>query len=103
MSVRGVEQYLWRNIVRRAADSILPLAGALDKVRQTKVANFNFHVRAKEKIPKLEVAVNDLVGVHPVAGINMLNREKSGFWLCENKMAVEHVHERATGQSSRVK
>ena len=93
MPVRGVEQYLRRNIVRRAADGFLLHAGALDKDRQTKIPDFDIHVRVKEKIPKLEVAVNDLVGVHVLAGANKLNHEESGLRLCENTTMVEHVHE----------
>lgn len=91
------KQYLRRNIVRRAADSVLPLAGALDKGRQTKIPDFDIHVRIKEKIPKLEVAVDNLVSVHVVAGTNKLNHEKSGLCLCENTTMVKHVRERATG------
>jgi hypothetical protein len=72
VSVRGVEQYLWRNVVRRATNRFLPLAGALNKRGQTKVADFDVHVRVKEKVAKLEVTVDDLVGVHVVAGANEL-------------------------------
>lgn len=97
VSVRGVEQHLWRDIVWRAADGFLPFAGALDKRGQAKVPDFDVHLRVKEKIAKLEVAVDDLVGVHVVAGTNKLNHEKSGLWLCEDATAVEHVHERAAG------
>lgn len=93
MSVRGVEQHLRCNIIGGATDGFLPLAGALDKCGQTKVANFDVHVRVKEKVAKLEVTVDDLVGVHIVAGTNELNHKKAGLWLSEDATTVEHAHE----------
>jgi hypothetical protein len=97
VSVRGVEQYLRSDIVRRAADGLLPLARALDKGGQTEVADFDVHVRVKEKIAELQVAVDDLVSVHVMAGTNKLNHKKSGLWFCEDATTVEHVHEGAVG------
>lgn len=81
LSVCRVKQYLWRNIVWRAADRFLPLAGVLDKRGQAKVPDFSVHVLVKEKIARLEVAVNDLVGAQVVAGTNKLNNAKPSFWL----------------------
>ena len=72
------------------------LTRALNKGCQTKVPNFDIHVRIKEKIAKFEVAVDDLVGVHVVAGTNKLNYEKPSLWLCEYMTMVEHVHESVT-------
>jgi hypothetical protein len=69
----------------------------LDKGSQTKFADFDVHVRVKEKVAKLQVTVDDLVNVHVVAGTNKLNHKKSGLWLCEDATTVEHVHERAVG------
>ena len=48
VSVRGVEQNFWRDIVWRATDGLLPLAGTLNKCGQTKVADFDVHVCIKE-------------------------------------------------------
>jgi hypothetical protein len=76
----------WCNIVRRAADGLLLLPGALDKHTKTKVPDFDVHVHVKEKVAKLEVAVDNLVGVHVVAGADKLNHEKLGPWFCEDTM-----------------
>ncbi len=72
VSVRGVEQYLWCNVVWRATDGLLPLAGTLDKRSQAKVANLDVHVCIEKKVAKLKVTVDDLMCVHIVAGTNEL-------------------------------
>jgi hypothetical protein len=96
VSIRGVEQNLWRDIVGRATDGLLPLARTFDKSSQTKVADFSVHVRMKEKVAELEVTVDDLVGVHIVASTNELNHEELSLWLCKDATVVKHIHERAT-------
>jgi hypothetical protein len=95
VSVRGVELYLWRNIVLRAADDFLPFARALDERGQAKVPDFDVLVHVKEDIAKLYVVVYDLVGAHAVAGTDKSSYEKPDLWLCETD-EVEHVHTRAT-------
>ena len=97
VSVRGVEQYLWGDIVRRAANSLLPLARALDKRGETEVTNLDVHVAVKEQVPKLQITMDHLVGVHVMAGTNELYHKESRFRLCEDTTTVDHVHERAIG------
>ena len=97
VSVCSVEQYLWGNIVRRAADSLLPLARTLDKRGETKVTNLDVHIAIKEQVPKLQITMDHLVGVHVMAGTNELYHKESRFRLCEDTTTVEHIHERAIG------
>ena len=41
--------------------------------------------------------MDDLVGVHIVAGTNKLNHEEAGLGLCKDTTTVKHVHEGAAG------
>ena len=97
VSVCSVEQYLWGNIVRRAADSLLPLARVLDERGETKVTNLDVHIGIKEEVPKLKIAMDHLMGVHVMAGANELYHKESRFRLCEDTTTVKHVHERPIG------
>ena len=95
----SVEQYLWGNIVWRAADSLLPLTRTLDKRCETKVTSFAIHIAIKdlEQVPKLKTMMDHLVGVHVEAGTNEWYHKELRFQLCEDTTAVEHAHDRANG------
>ena len=41
--------------------------------------------------------MDDLVGVHVVAGTNESNHEKANLLLCEDATTVGHTHERTAG------
>lgn len=97
MSIRGVEQYLWCDVVGRTTDGLLPLAGTLNERGKTKVADLDVHVGIEEKVAKLQITVNDLMSMHIMAGTNELYHEKSGFRLGKNATVVQHAHERAVG------
>jgi hypothetical protein len=97
VSVRGVEQYLWCDIVGRATNGLLPLAGTLNKRGKAKVTNLDVHVCIKEKIAKLQITVDDLMGMHVMAGTNKLYHEKSGFRFGKDATVVQHTHKRTVG------
>ena len=97
MSIRGIEQYLGCDIIRGAANGLLSLPRVLNECREAKVANLDVHVPVEEQIAELEVAMDDLVCVHVVAGTDELDQEKAGLWLGEAATAAKHVHEGTRG------
>jgi hypothetical protein len=96
VSVRGVEQHLRCDVIWGAANSLLPLQGSRSVLRGQS-RQLDVHVPVEEQIPELEVAVDDLVGVHVVAGTDELDHEEPGLWFGEAATAAEHVHEGARG------
>jgi hypothetical protein len=97
VAVDGVEEDLWGDIIRSAAYCLFALPGALDECCEAKIADLDVHVCVEEEVAELEIAVDDLVGVHIVAGADELNHEEAGFGLGEAAAAAEHVHEGSTG------
>jgi|ERR1700761_7338784 len=73
---------------------LLSFTRTFDQGRKTEVTNFNIHVRVKEKITKLEVAVDDLVVVHEATRANDLHHEESRFWFCKSPPLTKHIHHR---------
>jgi hypothetical protein len=95
VSVCRVEQYLWRNVVRRSTDSFLPFARTLDKRSKAKVANLDVHVRIKEKVAEFQITMDHLMGMHVMAGTDELYHEEPRLWLRKDTTTMEHAHERA--------
>lgn len=73
-------------------NSLFALAWFFNKGSQTKIPNLDIHVAIEEQISELEIAMDDLVGVHIVAGANDLDEEKTCFGLGVSFSAAEHVH-----------
>lgn len=94
MSVGGIEKHLRRNVVRRATYGLLALTGAFDECSESKVANFDIHVRIQEEVAKFEITMDDLVRVHVVTSSNELNHEESSLRFSEAATAAKHIHER---------
>ena len=63
--------------------------------REAEVAHLEVAVRVQQQVRRLEVAVDDLVGVHVVAGTDELDHEEAGFGLGEASSSTEHVREGA--------
>ena len=62
-----------------------------------KVTNLDVHIDIKEEVPKRQITMDHLMGVHVMAGANELCHKESRFRLCEDTMTVKHVHERPIG------
>jgi len=95
MAISRVKEHLRRNIVRRSTDGLLPLARILYQGGKSEVSDLDVHVSIKEQVPELEVAMDDLMGVHVVACANELDHEEAGFRFREAATTAEHVHERS--------
>jgi len=95
MAISRVKEHFRRNIVWRSTDGLLPLARILYQSGKSEVSDLDVHVSIKEQVPELEVAMDDLMGVHVVACPNELDHEEAGFGLREAATTTEHVHERA--------
>ena len=95
VAIRLVEQHLGRDVVGRAADRLLALAGDLDERGEPEVADLDVHVLVEEDVAELEVAVDDLVRVHVLARADELHHEEARLGLGEAAPAAEHVHEGA--------
>ena len=93
---------VWRNIVRGSTDSLLPFARTLYKRGKAKVANFDVHVRIKEKVAEFQITMDDLMGAHVMAGTGELYHEEPCLWFRKDTTTMEHAHKRPFGQSSRV-
>ena len=94
MAVRGIKQNLWRNIIRRSAYCLLPLSRVFDECREPEIPHFDVHIPIQEQITQFEIAMNDLVRVHVVAGSYKLEHEEPCFGLCEAPSTTKHIHER---------
>ena len=95
MTVGGVEQDHWGDIIWGAADSLLAFARILNQCGQTKVADLDVHVLVKEDVAKLEITVNDLMCVHVMTRADELDHEEASLRLSEAPTSAEHVHEGA--------
>lgn len=97
MSVGGIEEHLRCNVVRRATYGLLAFTGAFDECSESKVANFDIHVRIQEEVAKFEITMDDLMRVHVVTSSNKLNHEESSLRFGEAAAAAKHIHERTAG------
>jgi hypothetical protein len=97
VSIRGVEQYLRGNVVWCTTNGLLPLARTLNQRGKTKVADLDIHITIKEKVPELQITMDDLMGMHVMTGTDELYHKESRLRLCEHTTAMEHAHERPVG------
>lgn len=56
-------QYLWRDVVRRAADGLAALVGVREVRGQAEVPHLDAHVRVDKQVPQLQIPVDDQVAV----------------------------------------
>ena len=95
MAISRIEKYLRRNIVGCTANCLFAFTRVFDESRETKIANLYIHIAIEKDVAELEVSVDDLVGVHVVAGTDELDHEEAGFGLGEASSSAEHVREGA--------
>lgn len=95
VSVSCVKQHFRGNVIGCPADGLFPLSWIFDEGSQAKVSNFDIHLGVQEEITKLQVSVDDLMGVHVVAATDELDHEVASFRFSEAFAATEHVHKRA--------
>ena len=93
VTVCGVKEDFWSDIVWSSANSFFALSGTFDEGSEAKVADFDVHVVIEEEVSEFEVAVDDLVRVHVVTGADELYHEVTGFAFSETAATTEHVHE----------
>ena len=74
---------------------LFTFAWLFDQGGKTKVTDFDIHVSVEEEIAELEVSVDDLMGVHIVAGADDLDEEKTCFRLGIPFAATKHIHHTA--------
>lgn len=77
----------------RCEDALFPLAGELDQGGEAKVAHAEVHVGVEHEVAQLEVAVNDRVGVHVVAGADELRQVEARFGFRVALADAEEVEE----------
>ena len=95
VAIGSVEKDFGGDIIGRSTNSLLLFPRVLDESGKTKVANLDVHVHVKEDVAEFQVAVDNLVVVHVVAGTKELNHEVSRLWFGETLAAAEQVHEGA--------
>lgn len=93
--IRRIKQDLRGDIIRSPANGLLPLSRVLNERGQAKVPNLDIHIGIEEQISKLQVAMDNLVGVHIVARSYELHHEKAGFRFGKPPSTPQHVHQRA--------
>src|SRR5882762_1108186 len=93
VSIRGIEQHFWCNIVWGATNSFLPLPRALNERSEPKVTDLDIHVGVEEQITQFKIPMNNLVRVHVMACSNQLHHEKTCFRFGETAATAEHVHQ----------
>lgn len=97
MTVGGVEEDFWGNVIWSPTDRLLALSRILDQCGKTKVSDFDIHVRVQENITELQVAMDDLVGVHVMTPADKLDHKEARFRLSKAPTATQQVHEGTVG------
>ena len=95
--VCGIEEYLWGNIVRCTADSLLAFARVLDQGSKPEIPDLDIHASVQEQIPKFKVTVDDLVDMHITASSYELYHEEPDLGVGEATPAAQHIHKRTVG------
>ena len=90
-------KHLGCNVVGGAANCSLLLTLGINLRGQPKVANADAHMSTQEQVSKLEVAMDDVLGVQVLQSEHKLIQEVSHFWLCEPLTTFHHFHESLVG------
>lgn len=94
-STNGPTKWSGTSRMRRNRSVLFTFAWLFNQRSKTKVPHFDIHVSVEEEVAELEVSVDDLMGVHIVAGADDLDEEKTCFRLGIPLAAAEHVHHAA--------
>ncbi len=96
MTVCSVKQDLGSDVVWCPAYGLFALAFVLYEGCETKVADLDVLVAVEKYVAELEIAMDDLVGVHIMAGAKELHHEEACLWLGEASAAAKEIHEGAS-------
>ena len=96
MTIRSIEKHLRSNVIRSSTDRLLPLARILYQCSEAKIANFDVHLMVEKEVAKLEVTVDDLIGMHVMARSEELNHEVSRLGFRKATSPSKHVHKRTS-------
>ena len=85
--------YLWRDVVWRAAQSLLPLPVVVHPRGQPEVSDLDLHGVVEEDVAELEVPVDDLVGVEILDAGEQLMHEVPRLWLRDGLASFVELHQ----------
>ena len=86
----GLED-LWSQVVRGSTDSTLSFALVENLGGQSEISNLESHMVREEQVSKLEVAMDDLLGVDVLDGLHQLVDVVAGFDLVKLLTALNQV------------
>jgi hypothetical protein len=88
VTVRGVEEYLWSNIIWCATDGLLAFARILDQSSKAEIPDLDIHTGIQKQVSEFEITVNDLVGMHIMASSYDLHHKESDLGVGETTSAT---------------